>query len=65
MLAAMIRFRPNRSINQPPSNPNTPPQSAVIHNIFPVHCVTNGLLAGTWRNSAMAGTATRGVISSS
>ena len=37
MLAAMIVLRPNRSISQPPSSPNTPPHKAVSHSKLPIH----------------------------
>src|SRR6476620_11715687 len=65
MLAAMMRFRPNRSMSQPPSNPNTPPDNADSHSNRPVHCVTAGLFGGNCNNSAIAGTPTSGVINSS
>jgi hypothetical protein len=65
MLPANTVLRPNRSVNQPPSKPNTPPQSAVSQNMLPTHSVTSGLFGGTCNSSASAGPAIRGSMSNS
>src|SRR5712671_4044369 len=65
MLATNTFFRPKRSVNQPPSSPKTPPQSAVIQSMLPTHCVTSGLFGGTCNISAKAGPAISGSMSSS
>ena len=65
MLAAMMVLRPNLSISQPPSRPNTPPHTAAMVSRLPTQLVTIGLLGGSFSNSAMAGAATSGVMSSS
>ena len=37
MLSTITRLRPNRSIMAPPSRPNTPPASAAIQSVRPIH----------------------------
>src|SRR5437667_10578910 len=65
MLYAMMVLRPNRSMSHPPSRPKIPPQSAVIQSMLPNQRMTTGLFGGNCSSSAIAGTATSGVINSS
>src|SRR5262245_52748251 len=65
MLATMMVLRPKRSMSQPPSRPNTPPDNADSHKSELIQNRTSGLFGGTPRSSEMAGAAITGSMSNS